>query len=301
MLLITGITGHTGKYFLQELMRNNYKGLIRCIVRETSDTSFLDNSGLFIEKFIGDVSDEAFIDKCMNGVDTVFHIANIKYSPKIVKIAVKNNIKRAILVHTTGIYSKFKIASQEYKNAENELEKEIKQAEIKVTILRPTMIYGDMCDHNISKFIKMIDKLRIFPAINNGKGLIQPVNARDLGKAYYDILMASPKKIKSEYNLSGNRPITMLDTFKLISDNLGKKTIFINFPISLALFMAKCLKCISIGRIDYIEKVQRMGEDRDFSHDEAKKDFGYSPEPFKIGIAREVNEYLKEKVLLNKK
>jgi len=301
MLLITGITGHTGKYFLQELMKNNYRGLIRCIVRETSDTLFLDNSGLFIEKFIGNLSDETFIDKCMKGVDTVFNIANIKYSPKIVKIAVKNNVKRAILVHTTGIYSKFKIASQEYKNVENELEKEIKQSGIKVTILRPTMIYGDICDHNISKFIKMIDKLKILPIINNGKGLIQPVNARDLGKAYYDILMLSPKKIKSEYILSGNRPITILDTFKLISDNLGKKTIFVNFPINLAVFMAKCLRCISIGKIDYIEKAQRMGEDRNFSHDEAKKDFGYSPEPFKIGIAREVNEYLKEKVLLNKK
>ena len=42
MLLVTGITGHTGRYFLQELINHKYDGAIRCIVRETSDTSILD-------------------------------------------------------------------------------------------------------------------------------------------------------------------------------------------------------------------------------------------------------------------
>ncbi len=70
MLLVTGITGHTGRYFLKELIKNKYEGTIRCIVRETSDTSLIDNSGLNIEKVIGDIRDEEFLDKCMKGVDT---------------------------------------------------------------------------------------------------------------------------------------------------------------------------------------------------------------------------------------
>ncbi len=77
MLMITGITGHTGRYFLQELINHEYKGPIRCIVRTTSDTSMLDNSGLNIEKVIGDINDEDLLDKCMKSVDTVFHIAHI--------------------------------------------------------------------------------------------------------------------------------------------------------------------------------------------------------------------------------
>lgn len=51
MLLVTGITGHSGQYFLQELINNKYKDPIRCIIRKTSDTKFLDDSGLNIEKF----------------------------------------------------------------------------------------------------------------------------------------------------------------------------------------------------------------------------------------------------------
>ncbi|KPB05841.1 nucleoside-diphosphate sugar epimerase [Bacillus sp. CHD6a] len=157
------------------------------------------------------------------------------------------------------------------------------------------MIYGDVCDRNMSKFIKMVDRFRVFPIINNGMGLIQPVNARDLGKAYYDVLMMPIESAKNEYNLSGEKPITMLEAFKLISENLGKRTTFISFPLGLGVFFAKCLKQFSFGKVDFIERVQRMSEDRCFSHEDAKKDFGYNPEPFEIGIEREVAEYLKDK------
>ncbi|WP_100333069.1 NAD-dependent epimerase/dehydratase family protein [Bacillus alkalisoli] len=293
MLLVTGITGHTGRYFLQELINNKYEGPIRCIVREESDTSMLDNSGLNIEKVVGDIRDESFLDKCMNDVNSIVHIVNVRHTLRIVKLAIKNNIPRAICVHTTGIYSKFKVASEEYKYIESELQKVLAEAKIKVTILRPTMIFGDLCDRNMSRFIKMVDRFRFFPVINHGKGLIQPVNARDLGKAYYNVLMMPIEDAKAEYNLSGEKPIEMQEAFRHISNNLGKKITFISFPLGFGVFLARCLKVGTIGKIDYVEKVQRMSEDRCFSHEEAKKDFGFSPEPFEVGIAREVREYLK--------
>ena len=149
MLLITGITGHTGRCFLQELIKNKYADPIRCIVRKTSDTSLIDNSGLTIEKIVGDICDEAFLAECMKDVDTIVHIVNIRYTLSIMKVAIKNNVGRAICVHTTGIYSKFKSASNEYKIINEKLDEMIKNADIKVTILQPTMIYGDLCDHNM--------------------------------------------------------------------------------------------------------------------------------------------------------
>ncbi len=59
------------------------------------------------------------------------------------------------------------------------------------------MIYGDFCDRNMSKFIKMIDKLRIMLIISKGSSLLQPVNARDLGKAFYTVLML-PKETQGK-------------------------------------------------------------------------------------------------------
>ncbi len=295
MLLVTGITGHSGRYFLHELINNNYKGKIRCVIRKSSDMSLIDGSGLNIEKVVGDLNNQEFLDESMIGVNTVMHIYNIHHSPMIVQAAIENNVKRVILVHTTGIYSKFKEASQEYKDIERKVAELTNNSyyQMIITILRPTMIYGDLCDRNMSKFIKMVDKLRIMPVINRGSSLLQPVNARDLGKAYYDVLLAQDKTAGKAYDLSGEKPISMLEMFNLIRDTLGKKTTFVSVPLGLGVFMAKCLKVCTLGKVDFIEKVQRMGEDRIFSHDAAARDFGYNPMPFKDGIKIEVQQYLR--------
>ena len=44
------------------------------------------------------------------------------------------------------------------------------------------MIYGSLDDQNMSVFIKMVDKLKIFPVINGGKYSLQPVHQEDLEK-----------------------------------------------------------------------------------------------------------------------
>jgi len=296
MLFVTGITGHTGRYFLRELINNKYKGPIRCVVRETSDTSLLDNSGLNIEKVAGDLDDPNFIDRVMDGVETVMHIYNIHHSPMIVRAANKNKVKRAILVHTTGIYSEFKNASGGYKKVEKEIKKLKSESNYstKITILRPSMIYGDLCDRNMSKFIKIIDKLKIMPVINGGNSLIQPVNARDLGEAFFTVLMSPGESDGGVYDLSGERAIRMIDAFKIISKELNKKTVYISVPLSLGVLIARIINNLSFKKIDYIERVQRMGEDRNYSHTKATSDFGYNPMSFERGIQIEVQEYLEK-------
>lgn len=295
MLLVTGITGHSGSYFLKELIDNKYEGPIRCVVRKTSDTSLIDNSGLHIEKVVGSLDDIEFIRKVMNGVDTVMHIYNIHHSPVIVQTAIENKVKRAILVHTTGIYSNFKYASQGYKDIEKRVAELTADPDCptKITVLRPTMIYGDLCDSNMSKFINMIDRFRIMPVINSGKSLIQPVNARDLGRAYYTVLMTPDRTEGKAYDLSGEKPLQMIEVFKLISNNLNKKTIFVNVPLRFGVLLARTAKLLTIGKIDYVEKVQRMGEDRSYSHEDATRDFDYKPMSFEEGIQIEVKQYLK--------
>lgn len=296
MLLVTGITGHTGRYFLQELIDHKYEGPIRCIVRETSETSMLDNSGLNIEKVYGDLNDKEFVRKAVNGVENIMHIYNIHHSPMIVEAAIEYNVKRAILVHTTGIYSNFKYASQGYKDIEKKVSEMTSDPNCptKVTIVRPTMIYGDLCDSNMSKFIKMIDRFRVMPVINGGRSLIQPVNARDLGKAFYIVLMSPEETAGKAYDLSGEKPLQMIEVFKMISDNLNKKTKFVSVPLRFGVVLAQIAKVLTLGKIDYVERVQRMGEDRSYSHAEAKKDFNYNPMGFKEGIQLEVNQYLKK-------
>ena len=301
MLLVTGITGRSGEYFVKELIDNNYKGSIRCIVRENSDTSQLDASVLNIEKVVGDLNDQEFMNEVLKNIETVLHIGSITYSISLAKAAVLNNVKRLILVHTTGIYSKYKSASEEYKNIELNVEKIIRESNSKIGLiyLRPTMIFGSTNDMNMIIFIKMVDRLRLFPVVAKGKNLLQPVNRRDLGKAYLQILLKS-EIVNGDYILSGERPLSTIEIFKLISDGLNKKTIFISFPLGLCVICARLIKFCTLGKIDYVEKVQRMGEDRNFPHELAYIDFGYQPMPFKEGLNIEIQEYLSERMSKNK-
>lgn len=297
MLLVTGITGHTGNFFLQELIDHKYEGAIRCIVREKSDTSLIDKSGLNIEKVFGDLNDKQFISRIMKGVDIIMHIYNIHHSPIMVEVAIENSVRRVILVHTTAIYSNFKEASQVYKDIEKRVYELTSNNDCitKLTILRPSMIYGDLCDNNMSKLIKMVDKMRIIPVINGGKSLIQPVNARDLGKAYYIVLTTPEITVGKSYDLSGELPLEMIDVLEMISINLNKKTIFVSVPLIFGVLLARIIKFFSIRNIDFVEKVQRMTEDRSYSYEDAKCDFGYKPMSFHEGIKIEVKQYCDEK------
>ncbi len=294
MVLVTGITGHTGKYFIEELKKNNYKEKIRCIVRDKESEKVLENTGLNYECVVGDLEDREFLKQVCKNVDTILEIYNIRYSLNVLEAALNNKVKRIIFVHTTGIFSKFKMASAEYKEIESKVIEESKD-KIDITILRPTMIYGDICDHNISKFIKMMDKMRIYPMIAGGKAEIQPVNARDLGRAYYQVLMNPETTKNKSYNLSGEKPITIKNMLKLILKYLDKKTIFIPIPMFISVAVAYLFKIITFGKKDIVEKVLRMGETRTFENKEAREDFGYTTIKFEEGIKEEVGQYKRKK------
>lgn len=153
------------------------------------------------------------------------------------------------------------------------------------------MVICVICDHNISKFIKMLDKMPIYPLIGGGVNLIQPVNARDLGKVYYDVLVRPKITIDKQYNLSGDKPIMLKDALSIISKKLGKNTIFISVPMSLSVIAAYIVKLLTLGKFDVTEKVLRMGENRAYSYDLAVKDFDYSPMSFEEGISIEIEEF----------
>ena len=139
----------------------------------------------------GDTTDQHRIEQILRewGISTIFHISGIKQTLPLVRAAIRvGSVTRLVLVHTTGIYSKFKAASAEYLQIERELEELLRDTGISVTILRPTMIYGSLDDHNISVFLRMVDKLRIFPVVKSGRYELQPVNQQDLGRAYYQVL-----------------------------------------------------------------------------------------------------------------
>ena len=290
MIYVTGITGNSGSWFLERLVKENYKGRIKCLVRENSNTEILDSSVLNIEKVYGSLEDKEVLESSMAGVKTVMHISSILYSNNVIDAAIKNNVEWAVLVHTTGRYSKHKSASAEYIEIEEEILK--KRNRIGITVLRPTMIYGSSRDRNMYKLVDYLYRHKFFPIFGSGKNLMQPVHAKDLGYAYYDVISNRSKTFNKEYNLPGQYPIDYISLVNSVSKKLGRKNTIVNLPLWLSIFAARIYNVINKNAIISVEQVLRMQEDKAFNYVAATQDFCYSPIAFEEGIHGEINEYI---------
>ena len=290
MLFVTGITGHTGRWFFKRLVEESYPDPIRCAVRNGSDTSFFKDCSLELEVVHGDLNDLSFLKNTMSGVDTVFHIASILFSDNVVEAALESGVKWAVLVHTTGRYSKYKSASEEYIRIEDGILE--KRDRMGITILRPTMIYGSSKDRNMYKLVDFLYRHRFFPLFGNGNNLMQPVHARDLGNAYFEVLENREKTFNRDYNLSGRSPITYKNLVECVSKKLGRNNIIVKMPLWVSVLGARIYNALFKSAVISVEQVLRMQEDKAFDHEDASRDFGYDPIAFDEGIKEEVEEYL---------
>lgn len=299
LVLIIGATGHSGRYAIERLAQrwDDCRGLrIRALVRATSDVEGIIESRLPIELFYGDVLDDACLTRALDGVDTVLNIFGIINDPaRVAQFCANAGVRRLISVHTTGVYSKYKSASADYMEADRRVKEVCKANGVALTILRPTMIYGGLDDQNVVRFIRMMDRLPLMPVVNGAQYPLQPVHRRDLGYAYADVLLAGETCFDRDYVLSGKEPILLSDMLRVIAGYLGKEARFVSVPYWIAITGAWGVYALTLTKVDYREKVQRLVEPRAYPHDDATRDFGYAPVGFSEGVADEVTAYILQK------
>lgn len=310
-VVITGITGKSGQYYLRRLLAEkenlkNYRFKLLCRKRGNDSKNTVGYE--LVEKAIS--SKKLNIELCevdlMNSDEVRFvfqepvymlmHIASVKLTMNIVPIALECGVDNIVMVHTTGIYSKYKAAGEEYRQIESKIARLIRTyksqgRKINTTILRPTMIYGDLNDKNVSVFIKMVDKLRIFPTVNNAKYDLQPVWCKDLGDAFYEVMMKWDVTKNKDYILSGGAPIQLREMFQEIARQLGVKNFYVSCPYPIAYVGACMIYVLTLKKIDMREKVQRLVEPRAYNHKDATKDFGYNPAEFSVGVRKEIKMF----------
>lgn len=280
MIFITGITGLTGRFLLEEVRRAGYQGYLRCLVRKSSDVSWIQDDK--VELYEGNVNDYASIIPALYGVSAVIHLVNIRSSPQIICACQEADVKRVVFINTTGIYSKHQQYAEEYK----ELEAKMLNCGLDYTIIRPTMIYGNQRDKNIHKLVRLVERFPVIPVIGSGYGLMQPIYARDLAIVIARSCLCD-ESIGKAYNVAGKEPVRFSDILKTIAVFLGKKRLFINIPYSFALLVAHVGEHIPNGLID-IEKILRLQEDKVFLYEEAARDLGFSPLSFEEGVQLEI-------------
>lgn len=157
MILVTGGTGFLGRALVPELMKMDD---VRVISRKKPE------SGENCEVLVGDISDYLFVEKAMENVDYVFHLAKFKghnfpyekhYNTtvlgtrNVMEAAKKAGVKKVIHMSSTGVKMKHLTP---YSRAKLEAEKIIKQSwnEIDAPIIRSSLVYDEAVVRKLKKY-----------------------------------------------------------------------------------------------------------------------------------------------------
>jgi nucleoside-diphosphate-sugar epimerase len=283
MILLTGATGFLGGFVLKELVEKGYE--VTCLVRKTSNIDMMKK--LNINYVYGELDDYKSICEALKGKEALINIASLGFghAPNIVNACEEMNVKRAIFISTTGIFTKL---NPDSKAIRLEAERLIKESSLDFTIIRPTMIYGTPKDRNMWRLVRYLKRLSIIPVLGDGTYLQQPVFVKDLAGAVVSVY-ENPVSIKKAYNISGADALSYNEVIDITAKSLGKRAIKIHISMKLSCNLLKVYEKISRKPRLKAEQVLRLNENKDFPHDEASRDFGYNPLSFEEGMKLEVN------------
>jgi nucleoside-diphosphate-sugar epimerase len=281
-IVFAGATSGTGIRVFSRLVEKFGNENIICIVRASSDVEVLKRKGANLR--IADITIPDTYKNLLNPESIFLDMTHPKYYHKSLEAVIQSGVRRAYFVTTTGIFSKFNHLSEIYK----ENEKKIINSGIVYTILRPSMIYGNSMDKNMSKLIRFLKKYPVFPLFSSGESLMQPVFADDLADGIVSAI-GNEKTENKAYNLAGPSEISYKQIIEKILDVLEKRVTIINVPFDLALNISRFMEKIPGFPIKH-EQVLRLQEDKVFDITSSMLDLNFSPRSFSEGITLEINE-----------
>jgi nucleoside-diphosphate-sugar epimerase len=277
-LVVTGATGNTGLHVVKQLRKMRPDLNILALVRPSSDT--LELQYLDIDILECNLNDTYTYQMRLTPSDVILEMANLRFF-KPLQIAMNmTGILRAFFVTTTGVFSTFHSYSALYRGIESEM----RQSSVQITILRPSMIYGNERDHNMHKLLRFLNRTPIFPVFGDGLSLMQPVHVEDLASG---IVTAVIHDIFGEFNLAGPEPMTynlLLETATLA---LGKQVKLLHLPHRVVADLVRIAEKIPGFPIKY-EQIMRLREDKTFDISNSVKLLSYMPRVFSVGIRQEV-------------
>ncbi|WP_174299280.1 SDR family oxidoreductase [Caulobacter sp. S45] len=151
------------------------------------------------------------------------------------------------------------------------------------TILRPTLIYAEGEDRNVSRLAGLIDRFGVLPLAGRGEGLRQPVHAADLARAVLQALDA-PAASGRIYALPGGETLSYRAMAVRIFQALGRPPRLLSLPPPLWRLGLALASPVLPGATAAMGA--RMSEDLAFDAGPAMRDFGYAPRPFRPAFPR---------------
>ena len=319
-ILVTGATGFTGGYLARRLAREKGNS-VRAFVRDRQRAEELATQG--IELSVGDLRDPVSIDRAMEGIDIVYHLAatfrdasvpdkemwaiNAQGVKNMLDAAVRARIKRFVHCSTIGVHGDISGPPadesapynpgdiyQETKTAGEKIALEyIQQGKLPIVVFRPGGIYGPG-DFRFLKLFRSI-KRGFFVMLGSGEVLYQLVYIDDLIDGI--IKCGTLENVVGEmYILTGNSPITLNQLTASIAAAVEAPKPRWHFPIApvyLAGYMCELFcKPLRIEPPIYRRRVDFFRKDRVFTIAKARQELDFCPKvDLETGLVRTANWY----------
>jgi uncharacterized protein YbjT (DUF2867 family) len=282
VIAITGATGFTGPFVVRALREQFPHAQLRAVIRASSDPSRISaDSNAIVVAYL---RDGAALRRALENADTLVNVASLGFDwvSTIVTAAESAGIRRAIFIGTTAMLTTLPVAS---KAVREQGERVVMDSGLDWTILRPTMIYGTPKDRNIARLVNFVRRSPIVPIVAP-HALQQPVHVEDVAQAVAKALDC-PVTIRRAYNISGKAPLSLRSLVAEVALALGRRRAIVVLPLAAVVGLVNLLQRVVQLPVKP-EQVRRIAEDKSFAHDEAARDFGFSPRSFRDGLRSEV-------------
>lgn len=272
--IVIGATGIVGGYILDHLVRSGQKpvALSRAVHHDAK-----------VDWRQGDLRQPGALD--FPDCETLYCTAEIGLLADALPSLMTPSLRRVVAFTSTSIVTKIESEIpaerellQRLADGERRLIAVCARAGIGWTILRPTLIYAEGRDGNVSRLAGLIRRAGVLPLMGRGAGLRQPVHAEDLAIGAIQAA-ASAAAIDKTYALPGGETLSYREMAGRIFDALGKPRRIVSVPPVVWRIGFAAAK--SFFPNANVAMGNRMAKDMVFDASAAVADFGWAPRSFR--------------------
>lgn len=321
--LVTGASGFLGSHVARLLAARGER--VRVLLRPTSSTRLVDAlAGERIERAAGDLRDRASLDRALEGVDTVYHVAadyrlwarnpdeiyesNVTGTRNLLEAARAASIRRFVYtstVATVAVPQGSTLPDETTKTALTEMIGQYKQSKwlaereavraagegLPVVIVNPTTPVGpgDAKPTPTGRIVVDFLNGRMPAYVDTGLNFV-PVEDAAAGH----LLAAERGRVGERYILGGEN-LTLKSVLEMLSRASGRPAPRVRLPLAVALAAGYCDAAISglLGREPRIplEGVRMARHTMFVNAEKARRELGFAPGSVEAALGRAVRWY----------
>ncbi|MDB5799597.1 MAG: epimerase [Rhodocyclales bacterium] len=195
-------------------------------------------------------------------------------------------VHKIVTVSSTSRFSKLDSSSDDERalaarlaDAEDQLKIWAEQHGVQWVILRPTMIYGDGLDRNVSDIARFLRRWRFFPVAGSAGGLRQPIHAADVAEFCVRALLRT-EVTNLAFDICGGETLSYRDMVTRIGAAMGQRVRFVSAPRTALRFGIRLLTALPRFKGLSPALVDRTAQDLVFDSSNANLALGVQPRPF---------------------